>query len=1458
MSENDGSEIGTFNTPKRIAIGECSIAVELSSGRSQLTCVNATPQNKSRLTGTQCGGLSKQSFNVYNENATFNTPKVTVIDVQTTRSCVVDYNTSSPKVSMQRGLMSAFNSVVHDTPSNSTNGDDYYSDLGDQTYSCDHCGAMFWLEERVNNSSDVRNPKYSLCCSHGKIKLSHPNIPPMAIRTVNNGSAPPTFRLHGQNFHLMGSLLPQSGERPKFAQLYIDDTQNEIENRLTVLGADESTNTMYREIVKDIKDALDENNVLVKSFRMAKIEMESNHRADIKIKLIGKRSKDARTYNLPQVGEVAALIVGDLDPNMGERDILVESKAGHFQRIIELNPAYLPLQYPLLFPYGEDGYRDDIQFNNVEGRSSNARSKLSPREYFSFRLQDRFNEMSTLLYVRRLFQQYLVDAYTMIESGRLVYIRSHQKSLRCESYKCLTDALTRGEVDPTSQGKRIILPSSFTGGARYMVQNYQDAMAICRWIGYPSLFITFTCNPKWPEIERFLQPRKLKAEDRPDIVCRVFKMKLNALIKDIKKEKIFGLVDAVIYTIEFQKKGLPHAHILIFLSKSNSYPNPKDIDMIISAEIPSQLCDPEYYKAVEEFMIHGPCGAARKNSPCMINGICSKFFPKKFVENSTVDFDGYPIYRRRDNGHTIRKNGIDLDSRYVVPHNRHLLMKYKAHINVEWCNQSRSIKYLFKYVNKGNDRVTAEFYNSGVEESTGKIVDEIKMYYDYRYISPPEAAWRIFGFDIQFRNPSVERLSFHLPNEQSKIFHDDDLVDDVVNRPIVAQSMFTAGFEANKNSMSKPENVWEMVWQYLSDDAVYIYRRNLSVSDLNMNGSQKKNFALLEMEKLLNVWNKSLSDYPPMPMPDGNNDWFCGNRLLLEEMSYDREALMHQHNSLHPKLTDEQLLIYNKVMRDVETEKGGMYFVYGYGGTGKIFLWKTISAALRSKGEVVLNVASSGIASLLLLGGRTAHSRFAIPLGVNEDSTCNIKQGSPLAELIIKSKLIIWDEAPMMHKHCFEALDRTMRDLMRFKNSRSSTMTFGGKTVVLGGDFRQILPVIPKGTRQDIIQASINSSYLWNNCEVLRLTKNLRLRGVTNEDDVEKLDSFAKRIADLGDGNLGEDNNVDCNIIMLSSIVLENEVDPIKQIVESTFPEYRSGNMDERQLENRAILAPTLDVVDEVNEYMNGINQAASRTYLSCDSVCKAEANFDMQSQVHTTEFLNSLRCSGVPNHSLTLKMGTPVMLLRNIDHSMGLCNGTRLIVTQLGNHVIEGKIIAGNNAVSRVSNPDGLKVLICGESREHNIQIPVSTFIVEVDASLSQTTNSGFYGVVVLPNNSNFVAAKFGPIRCLNNPNLAEAMATKGALSWILVQGWRNVIVRSDCQMVCKLLNQDCSDYSYAGCVVKHCQNLKQHFESMSIKYVSRSVNKYAHTLARTVSSQSGHISWFSSIPSCIKRFIS
>ncbi|XP_019159056.1 PREDICTED: uncharacterized protein LOC109155840 [Ipomoea nil] len=807
---------------------------------------------------------------------------------------------------------------------------------------------------------------------------------------------------------------------------------------------------LHPQIVADIQAVLDECNVLVKSFRMAKEEIQSNPRVEVKMKLIGKRSTDARTYNLPTVSEVAALIVGDLDAHLGERDILVETKSGLLKRISELNPTYLPLQYPLLFPYGEDGYREDIGFNIVRVVENGSRHRISPREYLAFRIHERSSEG-------------------------------------------LSDALTRGDIEPGRHGKRVILPSGFTGGARYMIQNYQDALAICGWIVYPNLFITFTCNPKWPEIERYLGERHLSAVDRPDIICRLFKMKLDALIKEIRSGLVFGNVTAVIYTVEFQKRGLPHAHILIFLSQEDGRALCQNIDTIISAEIPDKEVDSEYYRVVEEFMIHGPCGHLRKNSPCMVNGRCSKHFPKKFVDSSNFDQDGYPIYRRRDDGRFVKKNGIELDNRFVVPHNKYLLLKYRAHINIEWCNQSRSIKYLFKYVNKGHDRVTAHFYKSSDDLEKGQIVDEISMFYDCRYISACEGTWRLFGFDIQFRVPAVERLSFHLPNQQLVVYGDDDCVDNILSRPSVGESMFLAWFEANKkfpeakeltygqmpnkfvwkkdvrewhlrrkgfaigrmffvppgsgeiyylrcllnlvrgatcykdlrivegvqyssfrdacyarglladdkeyvdaineaskwasatsmrrlfitmltsNVLIRPEVVWEVVWIFLAEDAEFNQRKLLDKPGLILTDEEKADYALVEIEKLLR-FGKSISCFPSMPLPNMSSSSSHGNQLLDEELSYDCDALKVEHDNLVEKLTDEHRHVYDIVLSDVANAGGGLFFVYGYGGTGKTFVWKTLSAVLRSEGHIVLTVASSGIASLLLPGGRTAHS----------------------------------------------------------------------------------------------------------------------------------------------------------------------------------------------------------------------------------------------------------------------------------------------------------------------------------------------------------------------------------------------------------------------------------------------------------------------------------------------------
>ena len=140
-----------------------------------------------------------------------------------------------------------------------------------------------------------------------------------------------------------------------------------------------------------------------------------------------------------------------------------------------------------------------------------------------------------------------MDAYNIVEYARLSYAKNHQKELRADMYKGLTEAVLRGETNLASTGRRIVLSSTFVGGPRYIIQNYQDAMAICGWIGYPDLFITFTCNHKWPEVLEFLNMHNLKPKDRPDLSCHIFKLKLDHLIKEIKNGEIFGGVRSGYY-----------------------------------------------------------------------------------------------------------------------------------------------------------------------------------------------------------------------------------------------------------------------------------------------------------------------------------------------------------------------------------------------------------------------------------------------------------------------------------------------------------------------------------------------------------------------------------------------------------------------------------------------------------------------------------------------------------------------------------------------------------------------------------------------------------------------------------------------------------------------------------------------------------------------------------------------
>ena len=166
-----------------------------------------------------------------------------------------------------------------------------------------------------------------------------------------------------------------------------------------------------------------------------------------------------------------------------------------------------------------------------------------------------------------------------------------------------------------------------------------------------------------------------------------------------------------------------------------------------------------------------------------------------------------------------------------------------------------------------------------------------------------------------------------------------------------------------------------------------------------MSDDDKKKYALHEIEKILKRSGTSLAKFDNMPRPPKTSS-HDENVLVLDERSYERSALLETLRRDLPKMTCEQRKIYEEILSAVNKEDGGMFFVSGFGGTGKTFLWKLLSAAIRSRGDIVLNVASSGIASLLLPGGRTAHSRFGIPLNPDEFSSCTMKHGSDQANLV--------------------------------------------------------------------------------------------------------------------------------------------------------------------------------------------------------------------------------------------------------------------------------------------------------------------------------------------------------------------------------------------------------------------------------------------------------------------------
>ena len=277
----------------------------------------------------------------------------------------------------------------------------------------------------------------------------------------------------------------------------------------------------------------------------------------------------------------------------------------------------------------------------------------------------------------------------------------------------------------------------------------------------------------------------------------------------------------------------------------------------------------------------------------------------------------------------------------------------------------------------------------------------------------------------------------------------------------------------------------------------------------------------------------------------------------------------------------------------------------------------------------MLAVATSGVASLLLPGGCTAHSRFKIPLDVHETSVCAIGRGTMLVPLIQRTSLVIWDEAPMSHRFCFEALDRTLRDLLSAKEPANAAKSFGGLPVLFGGDFRQVLPVVHGADRSQILNASLIRSPLWKHARVFKLSINMRLTNpALNPSERERMAEFAQWVLDVGDGKIpahrkeGETEDTWINIPRDIAVLPEN--DKIPAIIAAVYTDFENSYSLVPYLAERCIVCPVNAAVDEVNEVMVERVPGSSREYRSFDQIANSmeqPADFEMLYPRGSVEF---------------------------------------------------------------------------------------------------------------------------------------------------------------------------------------------------------------------------------------------
>ena len=522
-------------------------------------------------------------------------------------------------------------------------------------------------------------------------------------------------------------------------------------------------------------------------------------------------------------------------------------------------------------------------------------------------------------------------------------------------------------------------------------------------------------------------------------------------------------------------------------------------------------------------------------------------------------------------------------------------------------------------------------------------------------------------------------------------------------------------------------NKFHLDW---SDD----FKREAEKKNVKLNDSQLKTLVTVDIKQRLQSWDRDLKTFRiPEPSPEelesaSFNPLITLPVLIREELNFEVETMKEIADTRCKMFTDSQRDVFMAAMDSVICQAPLYMFIDARGGTGKTFVLNAILAAVRCLesnkcGSIALATGTTGKAANLLHLGRTFHSRFKAVLSPHSESVCNIDARSTLADLIRMAKIIIIDEAPMLHRYQMEALDRTLRDLTDRKEP------FGGKSLILSGDFRQCLPVIPGASRGTIVDAALNRSHLWSNFTVMRLTQNMRIQDSGNL----SLLAFDEWTLSIGNGQaetIGESDLIKIPqeiFLPINDRSKENpkaEKESMQKLAEFVYPNLKTNFLKPGWMDGRTILAPTNKQVDTINNLISDSFPGQAVVLTSSDELTNPN---DLQR--YNTEYLNILSPSGMPIHRLYLIPGMPLMLLRNLNPKLGLCNGTKLIFNKVHKHyllectIAEGEFNKRTVLIPRISTKPKDREFPFEWSRR---QFPVRVaFAMTINKSQGQTLSN-------------------------------------------------------------------------------------------------------------------------------------